>query len=669
MAKDAKKNTVPLKKVVLYKHGMGYFERRGEVDGAASVEILCGATDIDDMLKSLMVLTADGAPLEAITYDSAKTLEQRMTEFGFDVRQTEGLIDIIVQVKGLPVKVTASSTTYSGKVIGIDTLEHISSDNKIAKELFLVILADATFKRVAMNKISSIEVDDESFSKELNQQLELLFSNAKKKDKKALTVKLPKTSGEVVVAYSIPSPIWKTSYRLVVQDEALLLQGMAIVDNVQDEDWENVQMVLVSAAPISFIQPLYDPIQPFRRTVRAQGFQSGGPVKAERAQVFQEQVETGSWGAPAPAAAPMPGSVQMKSVGALFKRAVTDEDLKNLPVEAGSSGELFEYKIATAVTVPRNTSALIPIVQEKIDGERISLYNMESNKQHPYHALRLRNTSGLTLEAGPVTVVDQDSYAGEALLDVLKPDDTRLLQYALDQDCHVIVREDHSAMPVFRVRSVGGALYMDYRIRHSKFYRIENLAKKDKTVYVEHRVDESMKLISKDEPLETTQNFYRFEVKLKAEEKRELAVTQEQEFANTIWLTDPEQVNWSSVQYWIDSGELNRDMVAFLQAVMAKQQQVIYSVQKLQEIARAIERYSKDQERARENLKALGAHGTNSERFEKAIEEAEDRIAKASEEMAELQREVAAKRNEFAELIQAQVESDIKSAAGRSVKA
>jgi hypothetical protein len=262
-----------------------------------------------------------------------------------------------------------------------------------------------------------------------------------------------------------------------------------------------------------------------------------------------------------------------------------------------------------------------------------------------------------------VTVVEENAYAGEALLDVLKPGDKRFLPYALDQDCHVIIRTDQSNMPVFRLRSANGALYMDYKSRQSTFYRMDNLAQKAKTVYVEHPVHPSAQLISEVEPVETTQNYHRFEVKLEPEELRELAVTQEEVYSSTVWLTDPEHVHWHSVQALIDSGELNRDMVAFLQAVMAKQQQVIYAVQKLQEVVRAVDRYSKDQERARENLKALGAHGANSERFEKAIEESEDRIAKASEEMAQLQAEVEAKRNEFAELIQTKVESDIKSAA------
>jgi hypothetical protein len=314
MANDAKKNSVPLKKVVLYKHGMGYFERRGVLDGSASIEILCGAADIDDMLKSLMVLSSDGARLEAITYDSAKTLEDRMTEFGFDMRKAKGLIDIIGQIKGLPVSVLASGTKASGRVVGIDYLDHVASGDKVTKEPFLIMLADATFRRLSLSSISSITVEDETFSTELNQQLELLFQNARKKDKKALTVVLPESKGEVVVAYSIPSPIWKTSYRIVVVDNHILIQGMAIVDNVQDEDWTDVSMVLVSAAPISFIQPLYDPVQPNRARVNPQGYKSSGPVVAERAQRSRgmadaavdrlEEMAVQSWGAPVPAAAP-----------------------------------------------------------------------------------------------------------------------------------------------------------------------------------------------------------------------------------------------------------------------------------------------------------------------------------------------------------------------------
>lgn len=668
---DLRKNTVPLKKVVLYKHGMGYFERRGTVDGGTSIEILCGAAEIDDMLKSLMVLTSDGARIDAITYDSAKTLEDRMTEFGFDVRSADGLIDIISQMKGLPITVVASGSEVSGRVVGLDYLEQMLAGDRIIREPFLIMLKGPTFQRLSLASISSITVDDASFSAELNQQLELLFQNAKKKDKKALTVILPDTKGEVVVAYSIPSPIWKTSYRLVLVGDKLLMQGMAIVDNVQDEDWQDVQVVLVSAAPISFIQPLYDPVQPERRRIAAQGYKSAGPVVAERAQrsermrtkkdtpQFSLAEDSESWSAQAAPAGPgaygggMAGFAEQARLGVMMQAAVEQE---RLPVEAGSSGELFEYRVATPVTVPRNTSALIPIVQEAIEGERISLFNSEKNRKHPYCAIRLRNTSGLTLESGPVTVVEEDSYAGEALLDVLKPDDVRLLPYALDQDCHVIIRRTHEEKPIWRVRLIAQTLYMDFRTLSVTIYRVENLGDRPKVVYVEHPVNVNSKLVGEHAPAETTDSYHRFELKLEAKQLHELSVVEEQEVARTIWVADPDSLDTHSLRWLVEQNIVNKDMNGFIQTLMKKQAEIADLLEKRKAVQVRIQQYSNDQARARENLKAVGA--TN-ERYRRAIDVAEDKIITSNAELETLINKYNERRRDFEQFVQQQIEAEV----------
>lgn len=681
MSDRERKNTVPLKKVVLYKHGMGYFERRGTVDtsavnGAGSIEILCGASDIDDMLKSLMVLSADGARIQAITYDSAKTLEDRMVEFGFDVRHAQGLIDIIAQMKGLPVAVYASGTTISGRALGIDIQEQIAEDGRVINEPFLIVLQDGTFRRISLNSILSIRVEDKAFATELNQQLELLFQNAKKKDKKALTVKLPETKGEVVVAYSIPSPIWKTSYRLVLVQGKLLIQGMAIVDNVQDEDWNEVDVVLVSAAPISFIQPLYDPVQPYRKRIATQGYQSAGPVMAERGQVVAASIQRayGSSPPPMPAAAPAAqmamdswGSVDSlgAKVGALSDRAEARsaasmllESDAEIGIDTASSGELFEYRVSNPVTIPRNTSALIPIVQQSVEGEKLSLYNQEKNSKHPYSTIRLKNTSGLTLEGGPVTVVEEDSYAGEALLDVLKPGDTRFLPYALDQDCHVIIRNEYDRRPVYKARMAGQTLYLDYRERNTTLYRLENLSEKEKMVYVEHRLNARAKLVGDHKPVETTQHFHRFEVKLNANQLYELAVIEEQQMARTVYVADPDRMDVNGLTYFLRECNVGGEMMEFLKSVLAKQQEVARVQLKRNALNAKLQQYQTDQARARDNLKALG---TSNERYRRAIDEAEDNIISTNQQLAELSDQYDRLRAEFMEMIDRQIEAEISS--------
>src|ERR1041385_4256644 len=93
-------------------------------------------------------------------------------------------------------------------------------------------------------------------------------------------------------------------------------------------------------------------------------------------------------------------------------------------------GDLFEYKIDQPVTVPRDRSALIPILQTRMEGERVSIYNEGNRSDRAMGGMLLKNTSPLTLEGGAMTVIDGDAYAGEALMERLKPGEQRLISFA-----------------------------------------------------------------------------------------------------------------------------------------------------------------------------------------------------------------------------------------------
>src|SRR5262249_11827274 len=323
MPAEVESTKLPLSRIVLYKHGVGFFERRGHVTGRVNIEVRCNADEIDDMLKSLLVLNVGAGRLSEITYECSKTLETRLAEFGFDIKRCKGWLDLGPQLKGTPVAVTASSGSVLGRVVGIDDVEHMVGDTKMKEQQLVLYTDDCVFKRYSLSSINSIRIEDAKLAEEIKEQLKLLFEGTTKKDAKQLTVRLQEDQErDVIIAYAIPCPIWKTSYRLVfLADGRLLTQGMAIVDNVQDEEWKDVHLTLVSAAPISFIQPLYNPIEPWRPTIEAQGVTSAGPVIAERAQRLKmASIEAAAPMAPPAGAATLP-DVMVARVAARRSRA------------------------------------------------------------------------------------------------------------------------------------------------------------------------------------------------------------------------------------------------------------------------------------------------------------------------------------------------------------
>lgn len=677
---NANTSSLGLTKVVLYKHGIGYFERRGKVIAPAKINLLCEASEIDDMLKSLVALTTSGARVDAVTYDSSKTLESRLAEFGFDITTCSGLAELLGQLKGIPVTVSVSGETVQGRVLGMDSTELIV-DNQIVREMHLTVyMENSSFKNIPLSSISAIKIDDETMAAELKQQLELLFQNVKKKDRKSLSVSLSDPGEhDLLIAYSIPCPIWKTSYRLVMESEQkILLQGMAIVDNVQEEDWSNVQVVLVSASPISFIQPLYDPVQPERPRIAAQGNVSAGPVLAERAQM-QNAIKKMAAAAPsprqrkdqAPEAQPYAAEMMMDAMSfvdsqppaggaAGLYQAFAESMDAPISVEGGEKGELFEYRIQKPVSIPRNSSALIPIVQQIIEGERISLYNESKNKKFPYAAIRFVNNTGLTLEGGPVTVMEGDLYAGEALLDTVKPDDLRFLLYAVDEACPIVVRQTMNNKPYWRARSINSIIYVDYRQVREKTYDIENLTDKQKTVFVEHPVSPSYKLADDIKPEESTQNYYRFKVQLEPKSSFSLLVKEETDASEQIHLNnyrgdDTARFEWLASQNFVDA-----DFVKFLKRILELRKELRSFEEKIASETALLQQYTNDQARARENLKTLGS---NNERYRKIIDTTEDQISEINKKVQVLNKEMRDAAQAYYQFCTQAIMSDLESAA------
>src|SRR5262249_40799848 len=116
-------------------------------------------------------------------------------------------------------------------------------------------------------------------------------------------------------------------------------------------------------------------------------------------------------------------------------------------------GELFEYRVEHPVTVRRDRSALIPILQTQMEGERVSVFNEAARRDRPMHGVRLKNTSNLTLEGGSLSVIDGDAYAGEALIERLKSNEQRFISFGLDLGTLVTTKFKSERRPVFLVRA------------------------------------------------------------------------------------------------------------------------------------------------------------------------------------------------------------------------
>ncbi|MDI1241677.1 MAG: hypothetical protein PSX80_07125, partial [bacterium] len=287
-------------------------------------------------------------------------------------------------------------------------------------------------------------------------------------------------------------------------------------------------------------------------------------------------------------------------------------------------GDLFEYRIEQPVTVTRNQSALIPIIQSKMDGERVSIFryadpqmeddtededeyeeNAEVRKANPrpMSGLMLKNTTAMTFEGGSMTVLDRDAYAGEALMERLKPKEQRLISFALDTGTMVRVEQKEDREPASLIKAVSGVFQVHYFKTDKRIYRLANQTDRTKTLFIEHPVRKGWTLSeSYAKPDYTTARFYRFRVELRPFESKDVSVGENLGMMDKYELRSlsPKDLEMLLARRVID--EPTRDRLAKLVDLRIKINDLNAQLETAVRESTAI---SQDQKRFRENIEAL----------------------------------------------------------------
>jgi len=686
-AEAGKNGGVPIRKVILYKHGIGYFERQGTVAGGENVEIHFKKEQMNDLLKSLTVIDLSGSPITGIVYDSTKTFDQLLGDYTFDLRGPVGLPQILGQLQGCQIELSVGSEQIQGTVAGIE--QRISREGELEIPAFYLSIFDTAgqLRSFRTDEIQSVRFLDQRLAEDIQRYMQILFQQHRR-DEKILSIS---TSGneprELLVSYVTEMPVWKATYRILLpdsqeKDAQPFLQGWAIVDNISEEDWNNVQLSLVSGLPISFVQNLYDPIFKMRPHVeveeemalapsvpeagRMAGEMTKKPARAKLAKAMKT-LEMADMAPPAPAAAALAseeaeglayGGVSMGNEVNLAER-MRDLEAETVTREVG---DLFEYKIDHAVTVERNRSAMLPIVAGDLEGQGVDLYNEAARAKNPLAAVRLKNTTGLTLEGGPLTVMQGDSYVGEALIQTVKPDEQRYITYAVDLGMHVNTKLGSKSERVDRVIINRGTMQMHRAIIETKVYNLDNKNDKDKTVVIEHPAHTDWKLLSKVEPIEKTDNFLRFEVAAPAQKLTEFEVREMRDNWESLAVTN---ITPDLIEVFVRDKYISSDTRQQLEQIIAVKAEIAQLEQSIQQLQQEREGLFADQQRLRENLKSLGNTEDEKKLRSKYIEQLTkqesrlEEITKGPGSIPQLQKQMQEKQQNLNQLIE-QLAQDLK---------
>ncbi len=587
------KTNMDINKITLYKHGIGFFDREIEVEDDRVVSLDFDEVQMNDVLKSLTVIDLNGGYITNVSYDNVKPEGSKFT-----VQLGSALNDLLGQLAGVSITVFIGTETLNGTVIGLQNRSFVSDGNEI-DEAILILSDEQGIKQMSVHEIKNIVINDKDVNKELDKYFELALS-AKKTEKKKLTIYCKGTGRRKIhVSYMISIPAWKTSYRLILRKEKPLIQAWGLIDNNTVEDWQGVNVSLISGLPISFTCDLYPPYFPQRPFVELTKESAVKPVELE------EKIRRTR------------DSVRLKSVDdecmedafdssdsmkmARFREAYKVSSFKG-NAEGKDVGDMFEYHIEKPVTILKDKSASLPLFQECFEGKPLLVYNENVRSRNPMSVLGFKNTTAMTLDGGPLIVIDQDTYVGEAIMPHLKADEKRYIPYSVELGVHVTMKIDPMELPVYMVKIVEGVVYSYFYLLRETEYIIHNKTKKEQTLILEHPRKQGFKLIETQYEDETTENFYRFKKDLK-EGFDTLKVVEQKESKQTMYLS---KQSTAELEIFLRKEYVSAKLAKEIKDAIKVKQGMEEVNKKNREMETEIQEIVKDQKRIRENMMSLG---------------------------------------------------------------
>ena len=666
---------LPVHQVILYKNGVGYFEHLGQVSGNQHVAIDFTSSQLNDVLQSLTVLDDNGGRIGGVNYNSTTPLAQQLQSLSLAMSDDPTSTELFQALRGQRVEVTgAPGGPVTGRLMSIEgrgsgpaTSDETTNGVKEPLQRFwLTVVANSGAVRVIeLSPTLSVRPLDASLQSQLDRYLELLSSNHSTGLRHLTLDALGQGPRQLHVSYISEVPVWKSTYRLVFPrntQENAVLQGWAVVDNTIGSDWDNVQLSLVAGAPQSFIQPLSQPLYlrrpevPISTTAQttpqtheaadmpepppvpgmagvAKGKLAGYAPKmsTETVTVSADEVSGGVGFGSGNGYGPgsggnVGGGARHIGMGVYAPTAAIQEG----DVTTAKFDDFFQYSIAQPVTIHKNESAMVPILQERLPAERVTLWS--KSEATPFRAVWLENTSKLTFDRGSFSIFDGGVFAGQGLLDPIHPGEKRLLSYAADQAIHVREHPEESKRELRKIDTPAqGVLRLTYGAASRSTYIASNSAEEARTVVIEVPRRANRDLSPETKAAETTPGLYRFKLPVPAHQSASVLVADEGPDYEA-WVIQPEADQTEALQRLIHDAPAVADK---LKPVIAAQKSIQEMNSELQELSQKASALTADEARARENLTALKGND-GARRFVDQLNRTEDALEANRQQTAAL---------------------------------
>lgn len=631
---------LPITQITLYRSGVGFFQRSGEVTGTTNLDLTFEGDAINDILKSLVVIDYGGGIVNAATYDTHRNAEEQIQSLGFDPYMLATFTSLLKSLEGEPITLQVLGKRVDGRLMSSTTTSTSTDDGESTTDTVLTVLTSTGIRQFSMSTVESFTLADEQRAANLERVYEILAqSNAK--DSRTIRVDMKGPDDlrrDVAVGYTHEMPIWKTSYRLVLgegEKGTSSLQGWAIVENTTDSDWNDVTVSLASGRPIGFKMPLDEPLMIDRETqpvpieqgvsARAGTMSRGGGGSTFDGDMDDRRMSRKSTNSPPAPPAASSRLASERAEGEL-QSSVADGLAEYAPPAQGvgeTVGEQFIYTIDHPVSIQRQRSAMVPLLTAPLEGRRLSVYNASARNPNPYRGYEFTNDSDLHLLPGPIAVFDAGSYAGDALISHTPEGAKQLIAYALDLDL-TVSRSIQNSSDIQRIQIKDGLLLTTSRSTQKTTYRWSNADQSSgRTLVLEEPKMFGWDYQGGVSPTRDTPSLDIFELSLDADSEGALEFERSRVWASSAAVLN---ANLDSMIAYHTRGKLSDEVLAAIRKAASIQERIRSAANATSELERERNQIGSEQMRLRENLRSVPKESELYNRYLVKLGEQEDRL-------------------------------------------
>lgn len=643
---------MPITGVTLYDNGYAVFQRETTVQGHGTVDLYFPSEHMKSVLESLQFLGDAGKKVGNIAYEATRPTSS------ITIQQQTPLIGLLRSLTGVRMSLQqrGGDAAVEGRILGVEQLAvgdtelyHVS-----------ILLDGGVMRTLSVQEITGFHVLESQVQQDVSFSLDLVRNSSKDNVQKLTVFYNGVESPEKLIArYGFKVSEWKSSYRMRLCDHPtkLNLDGLAIVENTLDEDWNDINLTLVVGAPAldkasesTVDQGVWDlHIKTLDGTyvvIRANPKDAVLLVKAKVAR--KKGLNPSSFklvfaGKPIEEGRVLSDyTIRSGSTLHMVKKEGKRVEKRDQPESQAAfvmaaQDNLSYYPIPMQVSAQRKQKAIVPLLEVELEGQKVLFYDETIRKGNPLLALLFENTTGRTLEGGSLQVSTSDVFLGEGTLPTLHPgDESPPIPFAVELNCEVVKECDTSYLIPHLVTVAEGTVSI-YRIcRERTLYKIKNKTEKELDFLLNHLFLEDYDLVQnpeveEEEPVDITDRFYQFRFVVDPNvEKRTFAVREEATDLKEHLIADLKE---ETLDEWVEKRLLDTKTEKAIRETFTRKKEIQAIMKKIYELESEVREVTTTQQRLRENISALEHHEKEAAKYIKSLATEEDRLRSLQKEI------------------------------------